>query len=87
MLGQRRDVAVVDQLDPVEVLLDVARGQLLADFAGVGEGRAVGEADVGGADVELAEGQGGDALAADHGEGGLGALARGPGRGPACPRG
>ena len=47
VLGQRRDVAVVDQLDPVEVLVDVARGQLLADLAGVGEGGAVGEADVG----------------------------------------
>ena len=47
VLGQRRDVAVVDQLDPVELAVDVARGQLLADLAGVGEGGPVGEADVG----------------------------------------
>ena len=46
VLGQRRDVAVVDQLDPVELTVDVAGGQLLADLAGVGEAGPVGEADV-----------------------------------------
>src|SRR4051812_17880733 len=74
VLRQRRDEAVVDQLDPVEVLVDVAGGHLLADLAGVGKRRAVGEADVGGGDVLLAEGQCRDALAADDGERGLGAF-------------
>src|SRR5260221_155307 len=74
VLGQRRDVAVVDELDPVEFVVDVARGQLLADLARVGEAGPVGEAGVGGADLLLAEGEGRDALAPNRGEGRLGPL-------------
>src|SRR6185437_5712183 len=62
----------VDHLDPVDVLVDVLRGQRLADVAGVGEGRTVGEADVFAGELDFAEAQCRDALAADDGEDRLG---------------
>ena len=88
VLGQRRDVAVVDELDPVELLVDVgARSASSRDLARVGERRPVGEADVGVGDVLAAEGQRRDAAAADDREDDLGALAARTRASAARPRG
>ena len=46
LLRQRRDVAVVEDLDAVDLAVDVRGHQLLGDLARVGVGGAVGEADV-----------------------------------------
>ncbi len=75
VLRQRRDVAVVDQLDPVDLLVDVGGDEPVADLAGVGEGGLVGEAGEGVGDALAAEAQRRVAATADDVVGDVGPAA------------
>jgi hypothetical protein len=55
LLHQRRDVAVVEDVDAVDLVVDVGRDEVLGDAAGVRVGRAVGEARVAARDLAAAE--------------------------------
>ena len=57
LLGQRRHVAVVDDLDAVDLAVDVGGHQVGRDLARVGVRRAVGEARVGALGLAAAERQ------------------------------
>src|SRR5205807_6316210 len=56
-LRDRRDVAVVEDLDTVEIAVHIGRDQALGDRAGVGVGRAIGEAGEGLGQLQPAEDQ------------------------------
>src|SRR3954452_6850189 len=64
LLGERRDVAVVEDLHAVDVAVDVRGHQGLGDLAGVVVARPVGEPDVAAGDVAPAERQRRDAATA-----------------------
>ena len=57
LLDQRGDVAVVEDVDAVDLAVHERRGEVVGDLAGVGVGGAVGEADVLPRRLALAEGQ------------------------------
>src|ERR687891_739634 len=66
LLVDRGDVAVVDDLDAVHLVVDVRGGEVVGDRAGVGEGRPVGEARPAAADLQLAELERGEPAPARH---------------------
>ena len=74
LLRERRDVAVVEDLDAVDLAVDVGGHQVLGDLARVRVGRAVGEAGVAALRLDAAERQRRDAAAAGRVEGDLLAL-------------
>jgi hypothetical protein len=55
LLHERRDVAVVEDLDPVDLVVDVRGDEVFGDLARVGVRRAVGEARVRAGDLAAAE--------------------------------
>ena len=69
LLDEGRDVAVVEDVDAVDLAVDVGGHQVGRDVARVGVGRALGEAGVGAGDLAPAEGQRGDAAAPRRVEG------------------
>src|SRR5918996_1693673 len=66
LLVDRGDVAVVDDLDAVDLVVDVGGSEAVRDRAGVGEGGAVGEAGPAVAHLELAELERGQAAPPRH---------------------
>ena len=81
LLDERRDVAVVEDLDAVDLVVDVGGDEVLGDLARVGVGRAVGEARVAAGDLAPAEAERRDAAAARGVEDDVAALALVLGRG------